>query len=108
MIPCAGDSLTEMIARKCLIDFATAEKVKKEASVKAEITYEDIMGLEQTITSEEVYTICKAQIENMAKMASDEIKSLNGGMSPSAVFVVGGGGRIKGFTEQVAKEQPAL
>ena len=50
MIPCAGDSLTEMIARKCLIDFATAEKVKKEASVKAEITYEDIMGLEQTIT----------------------------------------------------------
>ena len=104
MIPCAGDSLTEMIARKCLIDFATAEKVKKEASVKAEITYEDIMGLEQTITSEEVYTICKAQIENMAKMASDEIKSLNGGMSPSAVFVVGGGGRIKGFTEQVAKE----
>ena len=104
MIPCAGDSLTEMIARKCLIDFATAEKVKKEASVKAEITYEDIMGLEQTITSEEVYTICKAQIENMAKMASDEIKSLNGGMSPSAVFVVGGGGKIKGFTEQVAKE----
>ena len=27
MIPCAGDSLTEMIARKCLIDFATAEEV---------------------------------------------------------------------------------
>ena len=103
MIPCAGDSLTEMIARKCLIDFATAEKVKKEASVKAEITYEDIMGLEQTITSEEVYTICKAQIENMAKMASDEIKSLNGGMSPSAVFVVGGGVRSKASQSRLPK-----
>ena len=54
MIPCAGDSLTEMIARKCLIDFATAEKVKKEESLNAEITNEDNKGLEQTITSEEV------------------------------------------------------
>lgn len=104
MIPCAGDSLTEIIARKCLIDFATAERIKKEASVKAEIAYEDIMGLEQTITSEEVYTICKPQIEKMAKQAADEIRRLNGDMSPSAVFVVGGGGKIKGFTEQIAKE----
>lgn len=104
MIPCAGDSLTEIIARKCLIDFATAERIKKEASVKAEITYEDIMGLEQTITSEEVYAICKPQIEKMAKQAADEIRRLNGDISPSAVFVVGGGGKIKGFTEQIAKE----
>ena len=104
MIPCAGDSLTEIIARKCLIDFATAERIKKEASVKAEIAYEDIMGLEQTITSEEVYAICKPQIEKMAKQAADEIRRLNGDMSPSAVFVVGGGGKIKGFTEQIAKE----
>ena len=104
MIPCAGDSLTEIIARKCLIDFATAERIKKEASVKAEIVYEDIMGLEQTITSEEVYAICKPQIEKMAKQAADEIKRLNGDMPPSAVFVVGGGGKIKGFTEQIADE----
>lgn len=104
MIPCAGDSLTEIIARKCLIDFATAERIKKEASVKAEIAYEDIMGLEQTITSEEVYAVCKPQIEKMAKQAADEIRRLNGDMSPSAVFVVGGGGKIKGFTEQIAKE----
>lgn len=104
MIPCAGDSLTETIARKCLIDFATAEKIKTEAAIKAEITYEDIMGIEQTITSEEVYGICRQQIENMAKQAADEIKRLNGGMSPSAVFVVGGGGKIKGFTEQISKE----
>lgn len=104
MIPCAGDSLTEIIARKCLIDFATADRIKKEASVKAEIAYEDIMGLEQTITSEEVYAVCKPQIEKMAKQAADEIRRLNGDMSPSAVFVVGGGGKIKGFTEQIAKE----
>ena len=34
MIPMAGDCLTEAIARQCLIDFGTAEKVKEvEAAI---------------------------------------------------------------------------
>lgn len=104
MIPCAGDALTETLARECLIDFATAEKLKVAASRQEKITYEDIMGLEQEISSEEIIRICKPQIEKMAKLAADEIRSLNGGNSPSAVFVVGGGGCIPGFTNQIATE----
>lgn len=104
MIPCAGDALTEILARECLIDFATAEKIKIAASHKKEIEYEDIMGLEQTITASEIVEICKPQMEKMAKLAADEIKRLNGGNATSAVFVVGGGGCIAGFTDQIAKE----
>lgn len=104
MIPCAGDSLTEVLAKKCLVDFTTAEHIKTAISTQKEVTYEDIMGLEQTITADEILEICRPQIENMAKLASDEIRALNGGMSPSAVFIVGGGGRIRGFSEQIAKE----
>lgn len=104
MIPCAGDALTEILARECLIDFATAEKIKIAASYKKEIEYEDIMGLKQTITSEQVVEICRPQMEKMAKLAADEIKRLNGGNSTSAVFVVGGGGCMEGFTKQIAKE----
>lgn len=104
MIPCAGDTLTESLARQCLIDFATAEQIKKDAMTKSVITYEDIMGLEQTVTAEEVIAMCRTEIEKMAKLAADEIKRLNGGNSPSAVFIVGGGGKIQGFSEQIAVE----
>lgn len=104
MIPCAGDALTETLARECLIDFATAERLKISAGKQDKIVYEDIMGLEQEISSEEIFNICKPQMEKMAKLAADEIRNLNGGNSPSAVFVVGGGGCIPGFTNQVAKE----
>lgn len=104
MIPCAGDTLTESLARQCLIDFATAEQIKKDAMTKSVITYEDIMGLEQTVTAEEVIAMCQAEIEKMARLAADEIKRLNGGNSPSAVFIVGGGGKIQGFSEQIAVE----
>ncbi len=104
MIPCAGDTITESLAKQCLIDFATAEQIKKDAMTKSVITYEDIMGLEQTVTAEEVIAMCQAEIEKMAKLAADEIKRLNGGNSPSAVFIVGGGGKIQGFSEQIAIE----
>jgi hypothetical protein len=40
----------------------------------------------------------------MAHLTAEEIRKLNGGVSPSAVFIVGGGGKIKGLTEKVAEE----
>ena len=104
MLPNAGDSFTERIAKTCLIDFASAEKIKISASEQEEIKYEDIMGMEQTITAEEVLAICEPEIERMAKLTAGTIQELNGGSAPSAVFIVGGGGRIKGFDERIAKE----
>jgi cell division protein FtsA len=104
MIPYAGDCLTETLAKECLVDFGTAEHIKTAAFDCDEITYEDIMGLEQSITSEEVVKICQPAIDKMAHLAAEEIKRLNGGESTSAVFIVGGGGKIKGFTDKVAEE----
>ncbi|MDE7415019.1 MAG: cell division protein FtsA [Lachnospiraceae bacterium] len=104
MIPCAGDTLTELLAKTCLIDFTTAEMIKTAAAVQEEIIYEDIMGTEQMITAKEVIAICQPEIERMSKLAANAIKELNGGNSPSAVFIVGGGGKIKGFDELVAAE----
>lgn len=104
MIPCAGDTLTELLAKTCLIDFTTAEMIKTAAATQEEIIYEDIMGEEQMITAKEVIAICQPEIERMSKLAADAIKELNGGKSPSAVFIVGGGGKIKGFDQLVAAE----
>ena len=104
MIPHAGDSLTEILAKTCLIDFGTAEMIKTAATQQEEIIYEDIMGMEQMITAKEVIDICQPEIEKMAKLAADTVRELNGGTPPSAVFIVGGGGKIKGFDDLIAAE----
>ena len=59
MLPFAGDSLTELLAKTCLIDFTTAEQIKTAALEQETIIYEDIMGMEQTISAEEVIAICQ-------------------------------------------------
>lgn len=102
MIPMAGDLLTEEIARHCLVDFATAEEIKKQAGETEDISFMDIMLLPQTISSEEIRKVTAPVIDEMAQQAADKIKELNGDKAVSAVFVVGGGGKIPGYTEAVA------
>ena len=104
MIPIAGDALTETIAQHCLVDFVTAEKIKRDAEFCEEINYKDIMGLSQMITKEELLEVTEPVQQSMAVQVSDKIKELNGGKSVSAVFVVGGGGKLAGYTEKLAGE----
>lgn len=105
MIPTAGDRLTEVIAQNLLVDFATAEKIKLAAGGKSgQISYKDIMGLTQKITPAQVLKMIAPVVAEMAKEVAEKIKELNGGKSVSAVFIVGGGGKIAGYTEALAKE----
>ena len=103
MIPCAGDSLTEVVVKECLVDFDTAERIKR-GGLKEEsaVKYKDIMGLPQSIERKRVLEILDKQIDHMTKQVADKIKELNGGKSVSAVFVVGGGGKITGYTQKLA------
>ncbi len=102
MIPIAGDSLTEVVAKHCLVDFATAEHIKREAGAKENIEYKDIMGLTQTISTAKIEEVTADMISNMTGQVADKIKELNGDKSVSAVFVVGGGGRLPGYTDALA------
>jgi cell division protein FtsA len=103
MIPMAGDELTEVLVHEFLVDFATAEQIKRASTEGGEITYEDIMGLSHTIKSEDVWKLTNPVMEKIASEVSAKIKELNGGKSVSAAFVVGGGGKVHGFTEALAK-----
>lgn len=103
MIPVAGDALTESIAQHCLVDFATAEQIKRDCSEKETIEYKDIMGLPQTITKEELLTVVRPVVESMTGQVADKIRELNGDKSVSAVFVVGGGGKLPGYTGMLAE-----
>ena len=104
MIPTAGDSITEALAHHCLVDFNTAEQIKRDMGEMDEVTYEDIMGLPQTCKSEELFGVISFAVESMAKQAAEKIRELNGDKPVSAVFVVGGGGKIDGYTKTLANE----
>ncbi|MDD6072189.1 MAG: cell division FtsA domain-containing protein [Clostridiales bacterium] len=109
MLPNAGDEITECLVQSYLVDFDTAEKIKTASPTKKMITYKDIMGISQKVTPQEVLDKVNPVVEEMTRKTAERIKELNGGKSVSAVFVVGGGGKIKGYTEMLAKhlELPA-
>ena len=102
MIPCAGDFLTEAIAQACLVDFNTAEQIKRGIETQDAVEYNDIMGLPNTISKASVLEMLDDRLEEMTQRVADKFKELNGGKPVSAVFVVGGGGRIEGYTKKLS------
>ena len=104
MIPKAGDELTEAIAQALLLDFNMAERVKTKVIENETIRYEDIMGISHSIEPQEVLKIVENVIEDMTTDIAEKIKELNADKSVSAVFVVGGGGKIPTFTEKIAEK----
>ena len=104
MIPVAGDSLTDMIVQNCLVEFDTAEYIKRTIAIQEVVEYEDILGLPQSITRNDVQNLLQPAIDDMTKKVAECIRELNGEKPVSAVFVVGGGGMIEGYTKTLAAE----
>lgn len=104
MMPLAGDEITEAIARKYLVDFQMAERIKKTVGKKRSISFKNIMGESYKLTSEDILDTSQEAIQEIVDRVSDKIVELNGGKSVSAVFVVGGGGKMPGFTERMARK----
>lgn len=104
MIPEAGDGLTDVITQHCLVEFAVAEHIKKGIENADTVTYEDIMGIEQVITKKEVLELLGPVIDTMTENVANMILSLNADKPVSAVFIVGGGGRIEGYTAKLAEK----
>ncbi len=104
MIPYAGDEVTEVIVQHYLVDFKTAEHIKLTSGIEKEVTYKDIMSIEHTIPSKEVWDLTEPTVDKITTDVAAKIKELNGEQSVSATFVVGGGGKIHGFTEMLAEK----
>lgn len=103
MIPSAGDEITEVLARHYLLDFGEAEKMKCQSTLRKQVTVHDIMGLTHKISSEEIAGVTEPVIREITANVAERIRELNGGKAVSAVFVVGGGGKMKGFEENLAE-----
>lgn len=104
MIPLAGDELTELIVQHYLVDFKTAEYIKLQSTTEDKITYKDIMLIEHTIPSKDVWELTAPVVDKMTTEVAAKIKELNGDQTVSAAFIVGGGGKIHGYTEMLAEK----
>ena len=103
MIPYAGDELTEVIVQHYLVDFKTAEEIKLASTTEEEITFKDIMSISHTVPAKEVWELVAPVVDKITTEVAAKIKELNGEKTVSACFVVGGGGKVHGFTEMLAE-----
>ena len=103
MVPIAGDEVTEVIAKECLVDFNTAEIIKRQINTEEEIKFIDILGFECSRSSEKLKEVISPIVAEVGETIGEKIKELNGNKPPSAIFVVGGGAHTPGILEEIAK-----
>ena len=103
MVPMAGDELTEKIAGNYLLEFNSAEDLKRELSSKGDtVKYTDILGLEYEIEKIEIFELLEETIGELANRIAQKIVYLNRDM-PQAIIMIGGGSLISGLREKLAE-----
>ena len=102
MATVAGDEVTELLMKKLLVDFQTAERMKTELNQDGPIRYTDILGLPHSIQAEELQGFILPATQLLAQEISSRLLELNG-RAPSAVFLAGGGSKLAGLREKVAE-----
>lgn len=103
MVPQAGDEITDALSQQFLLDFNVAEKLKRDASNNLPCKFADIMGMEYDMTAEEVLEPILPNIKNLAEAISKQILELNGGDTPQAVILVGGGALTPHLSQYIAE-----
>lgn len=101
MVAQAGDEITEMLAKAYLLDFNAAEKLKIELSQKDIHEFTDVIGMPHRYMTEEIVEQIKPAIESITSEIARTILAFND-KAPSAVFCIGGGCQVPGFTETLA------
>ncbi len=102
MATVAGDEVTEAIMRTFLVDFKTAEQVKRSIGSSDElIRCRNILGQEERIAVSEVVQAIQGPMDKLADAIAKQILSVNDNI-PSAVFLAGGGSKLAGLREKVA------
>lgn len=103
MATIAGDEITETIMKGCLVDFAAAETIKRTMTQEKSVTYRDILGMENTMEWDAFAALIEEPLDRLAQAICCQIQEVNDGV-PSAVFLAGGGSKLQGMRERIAKE----
>lgn len=103
MVPIAGDEITEAIAQEYLVDFNEAERIKRTVLKDKEVTFTDVLGIENVVGIDSINKLIKPVVIKMANSIGSKIIEINGNKPPAAVFLVGGGAHSPFLIEELAK-----
>lgn len=90
MVPEAGDEITDCICEILLVDFSTAERIKRSLDREDGMEYEDIWGRQHRLDVWRLKQGLSCRVKRLAESIAKRALELNGGV-PSAVVAVGGG-----------------
>lgn len=104
MATVAGDEVTEAIMRSFLVDFRTAEDIKRCMGESEDlIRCRNILGQEERVSVAEAAQAIQEPMDKLADAIAKQIISVNHS-APSAVFLAGGGSKLAGLRERVAEK----
>jgi cell division protein FtsA len=103
MVDMAGDEVTEVIAQHYLLDFNSAENIKKQLSQQEYIEFFDVLGNSCRESREAILDVIEPVVDKLARELSDAIKTNNGGVAPAALFCAGGGSLTPLLREKLAQ-----
>lgn len=98
----AGDEITEALSKKYLLDFTYSEKLKIQLNSKDRHHFNDIVGIEYELTTEEIVNDIYETIDEISREIAEKILEFNS-KAPSAVFLIGGSSQMPGLKECLAK-----
>jgi len=101
MVPTAGDEITEAISDHYLLDFKVAEETKRKVINEQQTTVHNILGVEYTITYDELVPELLDSVDQIAHSLANEIRLLNG-KAPQAIMLIGGGSLTPKIDEKIA------
>ncbi len=101
MVPSAGDEITEYIASEYLLDYYTAESMKRKLASQEEVEAADILGNKLILAADEVIEKMNPIVKGITASIVKQILELNQ-KKPDAVVCVGGGSLTPGLTEELA------
>lgn len=104
MVPLAGDGITELIVEGLMVDFLTAESIKRQLYLGKDIHFQDVLGVSMTVSCEQVLQLVEPALEKLAQEITQNILELNGQIPPKSVMCVGGGSQIPTLVERIARK----
>ncbi|WP_027340420.1 cell division FtsA domain-containing protein [Halonatronum saccharophilum] len=103
MVPVAGDEMTEAICEAYMVDYNTAESIKRKLVEEEEVEMKDILDQKVKIPTDQIIKSIENKVEELARLIGDSILELNG-KKPQAVICIGGGSLTPLLKEKLASK----
>ncbi|MEW6621556.1 MAG: cell division FtsA domain-containing protein [Bacillota bacterium] len=101
MVPSAGDEITEALSEILMVDFSTAEYIKRQLNKSDYVVFSDIFGNTVKLQNHIIIEKIASATDTLAKRIADEILELNG-KPPQGIILIGGGSLTPFIREKLA------